>query len=140
VRLVRPDEVDALFPAAVAMYTEEVGVSPLVDDGGRGYRRRIVDLVRAQRAYARFVDGEVVFKAELAIVTRRTTQVQGVWVAPEWRGRGIASPAMAAVVRDALHRVAPTVSLYVNDYNTPARKVYANCGFQSAGAFATVLF
>jgi predicted GNAT family acetyltransferase len=140
VRLVRPDEVDALFPAAVAMYTEEVGVSPLVDDGGRGYRRRIVDLVRAQRAYARFVDGEVIFKAELAIVTRRTTQVQGVWVAPEWRGRGLASPAMAAVVQDALRRVAPTVSLYVNDYNTAARAVYANCGFRSAGAFATVLF
>jgi predicted GNAT family acetyltransferase len=140
VRLVRPDEVDALFPAAVAMYTEEVGVSPLLDDGGRGYRRRIVELVRAKRAYARFVDGEVVFKAELAIVTHRTTQVQGVWVAPEWRGRGIASAAMAAVVCDALRRVAPTVSLYVNDYNTPARRVYANCGFRSAGAFATVLF
>ncbi|MDT4993306.1 MAG: uncharacterized protein QOH97_3198, partial [Actinoplanes sp.] len=46
----------------------------------------------------------------------------------------------AAVVRDALRRVAPTVSLYVNDYNTPARRVYSRCGFQSAGAFATVLF
>ncbi len=140
VRLVRPDEVDALFPAAVAMYTEEVGVSPLLDDGGRGYKRRIAELVRAKRAYARFVDGQVVFKAELAIVTRRTTQVQGVWVAPGWRGRGMASAAMAAVVQDALRRVAPTVSLYVNDYNTPARRVYANCGFRSDGAFATVLF
>ncbi len=140
VRLVQLHEVDFLFPAAVAMYTEEVGVSPLLDDGGRGYRRRIVDLVRAKRAYARIVDGRVVFKAELAIVTRRTTQVQGVWVAPEWRGRGIASAAMAAVVRDALRRVSPTVSLYVNDYNTAARRVYANCGFRSAGAFATVLF
>jgi predicted GNAT family acetyltransferase len=140
VRLVGPDEVDGLFPAAVAMYNEEVGVSPLLDDGGRGYRRRIVQLVRAKRAYARFVGGEVVFKAELAIVTRRTAQVQGVWVAPQWRGRGIASAAMAAVVTDALRRVAPTVSLYVNDYNTPARRVYANCGFRSAGTFATVLF
>jgi predicted GNAT family acetyltransferase len=140
VRLVRPDEVDLLFPAAVAMYTEEVGVSPLIDDGGRGYRRRIVELVRGKRAYVRFAEGEVVFKAELAIVTNRTTQVQGVWVHPQWRGRGIASAAMAAVVRDALRRVAPTVSLYVNDYNAPARRVYANCGFRSAGAFATVLF
>jgi predicted GNAT family acetyltransferase len=140
VRLVRPDEIDLLFPAAVAMYTEEVGVSPLIDDGGRGYRRRVTELVRSKRAYARFHHGEVIFKAELAIITRRTTQVQGVWVAPEWRGRGIAAAAMAAVVRDALRRVAPTVSLYVNDYNTPARRVYARCGFQSAGSFATVLF
>jgi predicted GNAT family acetyltransferase len=140
VRLVQPGEVEQLFPAAVAMYTEEVGVSPLVDDGGRGYRRRISDLVRSKRAYARFVGDRVVFKAELAIVTRRTTQVQGVWVDPEFRGRGLAAAAMAAVLRDALRRVSPTVSLYVNDYNAPARRVYARCGFVPNGSFATVLF
>jgi hypothetical protein len=140
VRLVRPHEVDQLFPAAVAMYTEEVGVSPLLDDGGRGYRRRITELVRGRRAYARVVGDRVVFKAELAIVTARTTQVQGVWVDPEFRGRGLAAAAMAAVTQDALRRVAPTVSLYVNDYNTPARRVYARCGFASAGSFATILF
>ncbi len=140
VRLVQPGEVDQLFPAAVAMYTEEVGVSPLIDDGGRGYKRRIVELVRSKRAYARFVGDRVVFKAELAIVTRRTTQVQGVWVDPEFRGRGLAAGAMAAVLRDALRRVAPTVSLYVNDYNAPARRVYARCGFVPNGSFATVLF
>ncbi len=140
VRLVRPSEVDQLFPAAVAMYAEEVGVSPLLDDGGRGYRRRIAELVKGKRTYARFVGDRVVFKAELAIVTKRTAQVQGVWVDPEYRGRGLASAAMATVVRDALHRLAPTVSLYVNDYNTPARSVYARCGFVDAGTFATILF
>ncbi|MFI2651843.1 GNAT family N-acetyltransferase [Micromonospora fulviviridis] len=140
VRRVRGGEVDRLFPAAVAMYTEEVGVSPLAEDGGRGYRRRVGDLVRAGRAYARFADGKVIFKAELAVVTRRTAQVQGVWVAPEWRGRGIATAAMAAVVRDALERVAPSVSLYVNDFNLPARRVYERCGFRPVGTLATVLF
>ncbi len=140
VRLVRPDEVDALFPAAVRMYTEEVGISPLTDDGGRGYRQRVAELVRARRAYARFVDGEVVFKAELAVVTRHTAQIQGVWVEPRLRGQGLATAAMAAVVLDALRRVAPTVSLYVNDFNTSARRVYARCGFQQVGEFATVLF
>jgi predicted GNAT family acetyltransferase len=140
VRRVRNGEIDQLFPAAVAMYTEEVGVSPLAEDGGRAYRRRITELVRAGRAYARFIDGQVVFKAELAVVTRRTAQVQGVWVAPEWRGRGIATAAMAAVVRDALLRVAPTVSLYVNDFNLPARRVYERCGFRPVGVLATVLF
>jgi predicted GNAT family acetyltransferase len=140
VRLVRPDEIDLLFPAAVRMYTEEVGVSPLADDGGRGYRQRVTELVRTRRAYARFVDREVVFKAELAVVTRHTAQVQGVWVAPQWRGRGIATAAMATVVRDALRRVAPSVSLYVNDYNIAARRAYARCGFRQVGEFATVLF
>jgi predicted GNAT family acetyltransferase len=139
VRLVRPTEVGALFPAAVAMYTEEVGVSPLREGGEYGYRRRVTELVRAHRAYARFVDGRTVFKAELAVLTRNTAQVQGVWVAPEWRGRGLGTAGMAAVVDDALRRVAPTVSLYVNGYNTPARRAYARCGFRQVGTFATVL-
>jgi hypothetical protein len=139
VRLVRTHEVDALFPAAVAMYAEEVGVSPLLGDGGRDYRARVADLVRGRRAYAKFVGGKVVFKAELAVITRHTAQVQGVWVAPEWRGHGVATSAMAAVVRDALRRVAPSVSLYVNDYNAPARRVYDRCGLRRIGTFATVL-
>ncbi len=66
--------------------------------------------------------------------------MQGVWTAPEWRGRGIATACMAAVVNDALRRVAPSVSLYVNDFNVPARRVYYRCGFQQVGLFATVLF
>ncbi len=140
VRLAENSEIDALFPAAVAMYTEEVGVSPLADGGGSGYKRRVAELVRARRTYVRTEHGQVVFKAELAVVTPHTAQVQGVWVNPAWRGQGIAAPAMAAVVTDALRRVAPTVSLYVNDYNHAARRVYARCGFRSAGTFATVLF
>jgi predicted GNAT family acetyltransferase len=140
VRLVRLDEVNILFPAAVAMYTEEVGVSPLADRGESRYRQRVADLVRSRRAYARIIDGRVVFKAELAVVTRHTAQVQGVWVDPAHRGRGLAVAGMAAVVRDALRRVAPTVSLYVNDFNEPARRAYARTGFRQVGTFATVLF
>jgi predicted GNAT family acetyltransferase len=134
------DEVETLYPASVAMYTEEVGASPLADDGGHGYLQRVTELVRTRRAYARIADGRVVFKAELAVVTRHTAQIQGVWVEPAWRGRGLAAAGVAAVVRDALRRVAPSVSLYVNDFNTAARAVYARCGFRQVGTFATVLF
>lgn len=138
VRLIRPDEIDVLFPASVAMYTEEVGVSPL--DGGRGYRHRVSELVRSGRAYAKVADGRVVFKADIAVITPHTAQIQGVWVDPQWRGRGIATAGMAAVVNDTLRRVAPTVSLYVNDYNLPARAAYKHCGFEQVAELATVLF
>ncbi|HZM77754.1 MAG TPA: GNAT family N-acetyltransferase [Candidatus Limnocylindrales bacterium] len=140
VRPVRPDEVDKLFPASVAMYTEEVGVSPLGDDGGRGYRTRVAELVRGGRAYARVINGKVVFKVELAVITRHTAQLQGVWVDPQWRGKGLATSGLATVVRETLHRYAPTVSLYVNAFNAPARRVYERLGFRRVGTFATVLF
>jgi predicted GNAT family acetyltransferase len=34
VRRVRHDELDTILPACVAMFTEEVGVSPTLGDGG----------------------------------------------------------------------------------------------------------
>ena len=123
VRRVRLDEIDVVMPACVAMFTEEVGVSPLVGDGGV-YRSRVTELVASGRAFARIENGEVVFKAEVGAVTTEACQVQGVWVTPRLRGQGFGSAGMAAVVRLCLDEVAPVVSLYVNDFNAsrPSRR------------------
>jgi predicted GNAT family acetyltransferase len=73
-------------------------------------------------------------------VTPLACQVQGVWVPPELRGRGHAARGMAAVVSAAIRSVAPVVSLYVNDFNAPARAAYRRVGFTEAGTFTSVLF
>ncbi|MFD5554069.1 GNAT family N-acetyltransferase [Streptomyces sp. NPDC127068] len=141
VRRVRKDELETIMPACVAMFTEEVGVSPLAGDGGLLYQARVAELVGAGRSFARVDrDGKVVFKAEIGAATPRACQIQGVWVAPEYRGQGFAAPGMAAVLRYALADVAPVVSLYVNDYNTAARAAYRRVGFRETGAFMSVLF
>ena len=140
VRRVRTDEVDVLMPACIAMFTEEVGVSPLQAGGEGLYRARVAELVGSGRAFARIEDGRVVFKAEIGAATPDACQVQGVWVTPEMRGRGIAGAGMAAVVAYALADVAPVVSLYVNDYNHPARASYRRSGFTEVGTFMSVLF
>jgi len=140
VRRVRPDELDILLPASVAMFTEEVGVSPVGADGGSAYRARVNELIGLGRAFAWIEDGQVVFKAEIGSVTPLACQVQGVWVRPELRGRGLAEAGMAAVVEEALRNVAPVVSLYVNDFNRPARAAYRRVGFTDTATFASVLF
>ncbi|MGY1719351.1 MULTISPECIES: GNAT family N-acetyltransferase [unclassified Blastococcus] len=140
VRPVRPDELEVLLPAAVAMFTEEVGVSPLRVDGGAGYRARVDELVRAGQSLAWIEDGRVLFKAEIGAVCRAACQVQGVWVAPTLRGRGIGTACTAAVVEYARAAIAPVVSLYVNDYNTRARASYRRVGFREVGEYASVLF
>jgi predicted GNAT family acetyltransferase len=140
VRRVRPDEVETLLPACVAMFTEEVGVPPDSGDGGAMYRQRVSELVGSGRAFALFEGDRVVFKAEIGAATRAACQVQGVWVDPPLRGRGLGTAGTAAVVNQALASVAPIVSLYVNDYNVPARRAYATVGFADVGAFMSVLF
>lgn len=140
VRRVRKDEMEVIMPACVAMFTEEVGVSPMAGDGGLLYQARIAELVGTGRSFARVDDGQVVFKAEIGAATPLACQIQGVWVAPEYRGRGLSETGMAAVIRYALADVAPVVSLYVNDYNAAARAAYRRVGFREIGAFMSVLF
>ncbi|OEJ24740.1 GNAT family N-acetyltransferase [Streptomyces agglomeratus] len=140
VRRIRKAEMDVIMPACVAMFTEEVGVSPLAGDGGLLYQARVAELVAAGRSFARIEDGKVVFKAEIGAATSQACQIQGVWVAPEFRGQGLSETGMAAVLRYALADVAPVVSLYVNDFNTAARASYRRVGFREVGAFMSVLF
>ncbi|WP_055526272.1 GNAT family N-acetyltransferase [Streptomyces graminilatus] len=141
VRRILKDEIETIMPACVAMFTEEVGISPLAGDGGLLYQARVAELVGYGRSFARLdQDGKVVFKAEIGAATAQACQIQGVWVAPEYRGQGLAAPGMAAVLRYALADVAPVVSLYVNDFNTAARRTYRRVGFQEVGAFTSILF
>ena len=140
VRRVRLEELDILWPACVAMFTEEVGVSPTIGDGGASYRARLEQLIRGGRAFARIEHGRVIFKAEIGAVTPQACQVQGVWVRPERRGEGLAAPGMAAIVVQAARSIAPLVSLYVNEYNHPARAAYRRVGFTETGRLMSVLF
>jgi predicted GNAT family acetyltransferase len=139
VRVVRPAELDRYLPAAIAMFTEEVGVDPRLGDGGVGYRSRVAELVAAGRAFARFEDDEVVFKAEIGAMSSQVGQIQGVWVHPSCRGRGLGTAGTAAVA-DRLAGMGRIASLYVNGFNHVARAAYTRVGFTQVGSFATVLF
>lgn len=136
VRRMGLDHWDTYYEAAVQMYTEEVGVSP-VQGSPAGYRFYVRQLITSGRAFGLVQDGRVVFKADVGSVAGSVCQVQGVWLDPALRGQGLAAPAMAAVIQLA-RTIAPTVSLYVNDYNKPARATYARVGFDDVGEFATI--
>ena len=138
VRQVLIDEFDTVYPACVAMFTEEVGVDP--EAGNRsGYRARVAQLISQGWAFAIIEDGEVLFKAEVGAATAYACQLQGVYVRPDLRGRGLAAPALAAVVHQVRQSVAPIVTLYVNDHNTAARRAYERVGFEHTTTFASIL-
>lgn len=138
VRRVVMDEFDLLYPACVAMFTEEVGLDP---EGASksGYRARVAQLISQGWSFAIIEDGEVLFKAEIGAATAGGCQVQGVYVRPDLRGKGIAPQAMAAVVQQARAHVAPVITLYVNDHNIAARRTYDRVGFRQTETFATIL-
>lgn len=130
----------AYVEAAIAMYTEEVGVSPIVGGNPSHYQQYVRQLIESGRAFGWVdKDGVVRFKADIGSAAGSVCQIQGVWVTPELRGQGLAAPAMAQVVHLA-QRTYPVVSLYVNDFNERARATYRRVGFRDVGEFATILF
>ncbi|MFF2031980.1 GNAT family N-acetyltransferase [Arthrobacter sp. NPDC058192] len=130
---------DKILPACAAMFEEEVGYSPYLG-GKEYYSRRVKSLIRQGHSLVHMnTNGDVVFKAELGAVTPEVTQVQGVWMNPDFRGQGLSAGYMAAVVVLA-QTLAPVTSLYVNDFNAKARATYDRVGFHQVGTFATVLF
>lgn len=140
VRRTTPEEIETLYPACVAMYEEEVGVSPEIDGGRNLYRARVAQLVNRGWSFSRIEDGKVVFKAEIACATPSACQVQGVWVDPSRRGEGLCTRGMATVLDVALREIAPTVALYVNAHNVAARTAYERVGFRQSATFSTIMF
>ncbi|NYH77923.1 hypothetical protein FHR84_001245 [Actinopolyspora biskrensis] len=139
VRQVRSEELDRYLPAAISMFREEVGVDPRSGGGAANYRARVADLIASGRAFARFENGQVVFKAEIGALSGTVGQIQGVWVHPERRGSGLGTAGTAAVVEHVVRVLGRTASLYVNDYNVAARAAYRKIGFRRGGTFSTVL-
>jgi len=138
-RLTKPQELPLLLPASIAMFTEEVGYSP-TRFGLAPYRDHLKTLIAEQRSYCLTENNQIIYKAEVAAVAGGVAQLQGVWVAPAYRGQGIAKPALVSTIVDIQKRIAPIVSLYVNQYNNRALHIYRSLGFSQIGEFATILF
>ena len=78
------------------------------------------------------------YKAEVGSQSPAVGQIQGVWVHPDLRGRGIGTGGTATVAA-AVVASGRIASLYVNSFNTVARATYARIGFTEVASFATVL-
>ena len=83
----------------------------------------------------------MLFKAEIGAVSRRRLPGAGrLGGAGATAGGASARPGTAAVVEYARTAIAPVVSLYVNDFNAPARAAYRAGRFPRGRAYASVLF
>lgn len=131
VRHSRIADLDLLVPACAAMHREEIGIDPLVRDA-YGYHQRVRDLVEQHRSFVWIEDGGIAFKCEISAETADSAQLMGVWTAPELRRRGYARRGLEEICGH-LVRQGRTVTLFVNDFNLPARRLYEHLGFEQIG-------
>ena len=124
-------DLDPLVPACAAMHREEVGIDPLERDA-LGYRERIRELIEKKRSIVRVLDNQIVSKCEYSAVTNDAVQLMGVWTHPRYRRRGFSRELLAEVCGH-LFAKGKTVTLFVNDFNTPAIGLYESLRFQRIG-------
>lgn len=138
---VRPatlQEFDPVLVAAAEMYREELRADPFVVGSGVPFRRRVARSVARGRTFVGTRSGEVYFKADVAAISERIAQIQGVWVHPRLRGTGLGAGGTAAVCA-ALQDQGLTPSLVVNGSNLPARAAYRRVGMVEVVEYATIL-
>jgi predicted GNAT family acetyltransferase len=82
---------------------------------------------------------KLVFFCNAGPRSEHTLQLQGIWTPPQLRGHGYATAALYGVC-DALLGEVPSLSLYVNGFNSAALALYDRVGFRRVGEFATLLF
>ena len=82
VRTATEADYDHVLPASLAMFTEELGYSPLAD-GSNGYRLRVRQLIAKGHTMIEADQETVRFKADFGIVTSEMIQIQGVWIRPD---------------------------------------------------------
>jgi len=102
-----------------------------VETSGEEYDRLVrskQDLIRRRRYFVLVRRREILFQAYLSAALPDVCQIQGVWVPPERRGRGIAQRCIAEIARRSLERC-DRVVLRVQNRNLPALAAYRKAGF-----------
>jgi len=107
----------------------ECGVDPMLKDR-EGFLKRVARRIEQKRVFV-VVDGDnLVFKADIIAETGNVIYLEGVYVAPEYRGRGIGSKCLSSLSLDLLARV-EHICLLSNVEFVNAHKTFIKAGFRN---------
>lgn len=131
-------EMDALYLASAQMHREETGEDPLEGDPD-AFRRHVRYRISHGRTFVYFDKfRRLLFKADISSRSPRGVQISGVYTAPHCRNQGIATRGMQSLIQGLFHEGLPLITLYANETNHPALKVYTRLGFRFHTPYQTV--
>lgn len=128
-----------VIASSARMHREEMGVDPMVADPV-GWRLRMRMLQERGWSYVWLQGEELLFKAELSALADGQAQIQGVFTPPRFRRLGYARAGMSRLCELLFQEGVTRCTLYFNDYNDAARRLYSSLGFVWAGENATAIF
>lgn len=106
----------------------ECGVDPMLKDR-EGFLKRVVRRIEQGRIFVVFEGNDLVFKADIIAETDEVAYLEGIWVAPSHRGRGLGSACLAELSVNLMDRYS-NICLLSNVEFASAHKSYSKAGYK----------
>jgi predicted GNAT family acetyltransferase len=132
------DDLQDVLAINSSMIFEESGTNPLKRDL-RGVSERTARRIEQGRIWLLVKDGRVIFKTDIISITPEASFLEGVYVHPEERGRGLGSRCMTGLGRILLKQSA-AIALVVNQENRRALALYNKINYKLRSPYLTVYF
>lgn len=137
-RLATRNDLDAVLRAQAAMVFETSGVHPLTKDPA-GFRERYLRRIEKNRVWVLIKQGQLIFKVDVTSESSEVAYLEGVYVSPEERGKGLGRLCVQAIGNILLQRK-QAIYLFVAQENTRLQSFYFDLGFSVAGHYDLLYF
>jgi predicted GNAT family acetyltransferase len=124
----RTSDLEQVVENSARQYLEDLKLDRQAEDP-TGFDERHRFEIRDGRWWVLRVDGRVAFQVHVGPENDRVVQIGGVFTPADLRGRGLATRGVAALAERLLRRL-PAVSLFCDEANRGARRVYERVGFR----------
>lgn len=119
-----------LVPFAAQAVKEQLGEDPSAIDA-EGFERRVAARVLAGRTFILEKGRDIILKVDIATMCGAGAEIDGVYIRPELRRRGIASLALGQLTRHMLGRM-PRLSVRVPDGDEAAKRLCLKVGYMAS--------
>ncbi|MEP6850191.1 MAG: GNAT family N-acetyltransferase [Acidobacteriota bacterium] len=136
VRKAESNELTDIAEAQAAIAFMESGVDPMLKDR-EGFMNRVLRRIEQNRVFVVYEGDKMVFKADIIAETAEVIYLEGVYVAPEYRGKGVGSSCLAKLTLNLLKRV-QNVCLLSNINFIDAHMSYVKAGFKHTDSCTTI--
>jgi predicted GNAT family acetyltransferase len=135
-RLATLDDLDLVVPAHAQTAFDESGIDPLKENP-QGFRERCARRIEQGQTWVWVDEGRLIFKAEVLTDTPEAAYLEGVWVDPAERGKGVGLRCMSQLTRELLSRTR-SVCLLVNERFQAAQRFYKKAGYKFVSHYDTI--
>jgi len=135
-RQATPHDLPLILPVCAEMVYQESEVNPLEVDP-TGFENRWRRRIDQGRVWVWIENGRLMFNADVMSETPDVIYLEGIYVDPEDRGRGLGVRCLSQLSRDLLQR-AKSLCLLVNEQNQRARAFYEKAGYTLCGYYDTI--